>query len=94
MARKHSDPNRNYDRGPKLTLYHKGFSYRVNVEQIKSNTIDFDKALVCPHCDHKLAVTTELIKYGADHDDHTYTFLCKSCLIGFMYLCSIPVETE
>lgn len=87
-----NDPNASRERGPKMTLYHKGLSYRVTVRQIASNSLDFDQPLVCPYCGHKLVVTTELISFGQKIDRHTYTFLCKRELIGFMYLHSIDHE--
>lgn len=86
MTRKNADPHRNYDKGPKMTLYHNGLSWRVNVEQIKTNSLDFDAPLLCPHCEAKLKVTTELISFGPRYDKHTYTLLCKRCLIGYVYI--------
>ena len=83
---------RSRDRGPKCTLYWHGEPYAVNIELIPMNTVDFDKPVVCPHCDRKLKVTTELIAYGETHDKHTYTFLCLTCLIGYMYNHIIQLE--
>lgn len=87
-----NDPNASQEKGPKLTLYHNGLSYRVTVAQIPSNSLDFDQPLICPRCGKKLVVTTELISFGPKIDRHTYTFLCKRCLVGFMYLHSIDHE--
>lgn len=92
MTRKHSGPNRNRESGPKLTLYHNGNSFQVKVEQIATDTLDFDAPLICPHCDAKLKVTTELISFGSARDKHTYTLLCKRCLVGFMYIHNIDHE--
>lgn len=80
-----NDPFISKERGPKLTLYHNGLSFRVGVAQIATNSIDMDMPLICPRCGKKLVVTTELIQYGPQTDKHTYSMLCKRCLVGYLY---------
>lgn len=92
MRKAGASPYASTDKGPKLTLYHKGISYRVTVAQIQSNSLDFDQPLVCPYCGKNLVVCTELIRFGPKIDRHTYTFLCKRELIGFMYLHAVDHE--
>lgn len=87
-----NDPYASKERGPKLTLYHNNLSFRVTVAQIPTNSLDFDQPLTCPYCGKKLVVCTELISYGPKFDKHTYTFLCKRELIGFMYIHSFDHE--
>lgn len=88
MRKAGNDPNASLEHGPKLTLYHKGLSYRVTVAQIATNSINFDEPLICPRCGKKLVVTSEMISFGSRFDKHTYTLLCKRCLVGFMYICT------